>query len=368
MTGEPQQQIGCEGITLTFEAPGPEQKATETPLPNPQDELQYDEFGLPMKQPRRIYYDDDQDFSGEEEKVDALPPEKPTENQNTLQFAQPQLKTSPSAAQISDIALASKPLQPAPIPNDKLIEKKNIVEIENNRVVGVDQKHQRPLSLSEGELSHNAVKFFESPLDPTMKKGKEQISEWSHQQIVPREDNSTEVDDKTKDSEDEWQPMPAYASYDMYDDNGRLIARAHQESDDENAKGEAAKGYSRVYDDEDVESVTSMDENTKYLFRENENDDASRNPLSQMKATKDLLTEGQRIAYVGVCRLALIEMLRNLEKLKVKGKSAERTLFVALEGMQMWSQKMMVRLYTHMEISPPGMLCFPKRSAFSLRN
>ncbi|KAF8543484.1 hypothetical protein BDD12DRAFT_726295 [Trichophaea hybrida] len=195
--------------------------------------------------------------------------------------------------------------------------------------------------------------FSEDPKDPHMPTGKHMVSEWSHQQIIPRANQEEdEVIERKVEEEDEWQTMPAYASYDMYDDDGRLIARAHEESGDEEDTG-AAKGYTRVYDDEDAESVTSMDENTKYLFKDNEDDEASRNPLSQMQATKELLTEGQRIAYVGVCRLALIEMLQDMQRLKAKGKNAKRNLQVATEGIRMWSQKMMVRLYTHMELSPP---------------
>lgn len=151
--------------------------------------------------------------------------------------------------------------------------------------------------------------------------------------------------------------MPAFATHDLYDDDGRLIAVAAVDSDDEDAKGGAAKGYTRVYDDEDAQSATSMDENTQYLFKETDDDSASRNPLSQMQATKELLTEGQRIAYVGVCKLAMVEMEVEMDKLDGKGRGIKRELMKAKESMKMWSQKMMVRLYMHMDISPAGELC-----------
>ncbi len=181
------------------------------------------------------------------------------------------------------------------------------------------------------------------------------ISEWSHQHLA-----QTEVESPQE--EDEWQAMPAYAPFDMYDDDNKLIAKEVQLSDDEAdayaGLGGAGKGYTRVQLDEDAQSATSLDENTQYLFKEvnggtgagQEEDDEHRDALSQMQATKDLLTEGQRIAYVGMTRLILSEMIKNAESvLTTKGTKKEMQL--AAEAMQMWSQKMMVRLYAHMDIS-----------------
>jgi hypothetical protein len=128
------------------------------------------------------------------------------------------------------------------------------------------------------------------------------ISEWSHQHLV-----QPEVEPQQE--EDEWQAMPAYAPFDMYDDDNKLIAKEAQLSDDEAdayaGLGGAGKGYTRVQLDEDAQSATSLDENTQYLFKEvnggtgagQEEDAEQRDAVSQMQATKDLLTEGQRIAY-----------------------------------------------------------------------
>lgn len=195
--------------------------------------------------------------------------------------------------------------------------------------------------------------FSEDPADPTSTVGTGgPVSEWSHQQIVRRADTNTGP--AVPDEPDEWQDMPAFASQDLYDDEGRLIALAAIESESEDGKGGASKGYTRVYDDEDAQSATSMDENTSYLFKETEDDEASRSPLSQMQATKDLLTEGQRIAYVGVCKLAMVEMAAEAGRGGGGGKSVKKELGWAKESMKMWSQKMMVRLYMHMDISPAG--------------
>ncbi|TRM70598.1 hypothetical protein BD626DRAFT_564212 [Schizophyllum amplum] len=82
---------------------------------------------------------------------------------------------------------------------------------------------------------------------------------------------------------------------------------------------------------------------TKYLFDE----DKAMTPLSQMQATKNLLTEAQRIAYVGLCALAAREMahaLRVPHRKELKG---------ALADMELWGLKIMGRLYYHMEVETP---------------
>lgn len=187
------------------------------------------------------------------------------------------------------------------------------------------------------------------------------VSEWSHQ--APLASESEKVAEKKED--DEWQEMPAYAPYDIYDDDNKLVAREAQESDDEDKAygglGGAGKGYTRVMLDEDAQSATSMDENTGYLFKEThgtsaarghlEEDDEVRDAISQLQATKDLLTEGQRIAYVGMTRLVLSSMMKNSQRLEKVSKGAKKETALSAEAMLMWSQKMMIRLYVHMDIS-----------------
>lgn len=179
------------------------------------------------------------------------------------------------------------------------------------------------------------------------------IGEYSHQQMALP---------KKEDEEDEdggWQTMPAFAPYDIYDDDNKLIAREHHDDEDETynyaGMGGAGKGYTRVLVDDDAESATSMDENTNYLFKtaggtSMMDDEDTRDAVSQMQATKDLLTEGQKIAYVGLVRIELSQMVKEMEKAEFS-KSTKKAWQLATEAMKMWSQKIMIRLYTHMDIS-----------------
>lgn len=178
------------------------------------------------------------------------------------------------------------------------------------------------------------------------------VSEFSHQQLsLPPEADEADEDEG-------WQEMPSFARYDMYNDDDKLVAREMKEEDIEEygygGLGGAGKGYTRVLMDEDAESATSMDENTQYLFKDvngtDMNDDDARDAVSQMQATKDLLTEGQRIAYVGVVRLEIATLTKESESLETP-KKIKKLVNTSAENTKMWGQKMMMRLYAHMEIS-----------------
>ncbi|OAQ99596.1 hypothetical protein LLEC1_07502 [Akanthomyces lecanii] len=180
------------------------------------------------------------------------------------------------------------------------------------------------------------------------------ISEFSHQQL------SVQPKDKQEDEDEGWQEMPAFAPFDMYNDDNKLIAREMREEDilDDGyaGLGGAGKGYTRVVMDEDAQSATSMDEHTQYLFKDanaggtSMNDEDARDAVSQMQATKDLLTEGQRIAYVGLVRLEIAHLVDEAEKVEVP-KRIKKMVSMSIEATKMWGQKMMMRLYAHMDIS-----------------
>ncbi|KAF4943336.1 hypothetical protein FGADI_13486 [Fusarium gaditjirri] len=196
-------------------------------------------------------------------------------------------------------------------------------------------------------------KVTATPVSPTQANRKD-ISEFSHQKISTKpEEPQKGVDD------DDWQEMPSYARYDMYNDDDKLVAREYDPEQDESYEygglGGAGKGYTRVTLDDDAESATSMDDNTKYLFKSAAgtsmvDDDEGRDAIGQMQATKDLLTEGQRVAYVGLVRLEIVRLVKEVEKMK-SFKKTKKEVGISVESMLMWGQKMMLRLYAHMEIN-----------------
>lgn len=182
------------------------------------------------------------------------------------------------------------------------------------------------------------------------------VSEWSHQKLGNRKE--AEEDEE----EVQWQAMSALDEFDVYDDYGRLVAKgAKEQEEDDNPYaniGGAGKGYTRVLLDEDIQSQNSLDEDTDYLFKGNQTnklddeevEEDPRDMLQQLEATKDLLTESQRIAYVGVVRLIIYKMLKALEEME-RTRSTKKETIKALESMEIWGQLMMVRLYRHMNIN-----------------
>jgi hypothetical protein len=71
----------------------------------------------------------------------------------------------------------------------------------------------------------------------------------------------------------------------------------------------------------------------------------------QMQTTKNLLTEGQRVAYVGLVRLAMVEMERKFTKFETTNKKVKKLLETQADTTKMWSQKIMVKIYGHMDIN-----------------
>lgn len=97
----------------------------------------------------------------------------------------------------------------------------------------------------------------------------------------------------------------------------------------------------KLDDDEDADDAYLR---TKYLFDE----DKAMTPLSQMQQTKTLLTEAQRIAYVGLCSLVARELSRTLSAARRK------ELNPAIKGLDLWRMRIMGRLYYHMELETDG--------------
>ena len=302
-----------------------------------------DDFGLPVRPPRRRRWSDDSDeFKDAQETVGGNEDEKDKEKPQNNEAVQKNASTSKEAMTLP--------------PKDESQETKT----EHPRVERTNTTPERDQRPSVD------VKEVEAPSSPTSTRPRSktqssshsagQVSEWSHQQLAPVPDAVEEESDK----EDEWQTMPALATHRIYDDWGKVLAKEYGEVDDEHVAygtlGGAGKGYTRVQVDDDAQSATSMDDDTAYLFNDKvhsnallEEDEEGRDTVSQMQMTKELLTEGQRIAYVGLVRLSVGKILSELDNLE-RTKKAKKAVDFALEASKMWGQKMMMRLYSHMDI------------------
>ena len=329
VNGPATNQVGSEAKDGTTEAKNGE-KARGL-----EQEKETDDFGLPVKQVRRR-------SSSTVEYETASEDENPKTNQQAPE----------SASERGDLTSHQHVQEPQVDATEPVLEESSQPPCPNSCA--------QPTTTPPPESSHKPSKSEEIVLpaaDDILHGNTGAVSGWSHQALAPHR-----VEAESEKEEADWQKMPAYAPHDLYDDEDHLVAREAPESDDEAnvyaGLGGAGKGYTRVQIDEDAKSATSMDDNTDYLFKHkgtdlNTEDEDQRDPLAQLQATKGLLTEGQRIAYVGVTRLCMAEMVKELEAIQTT-KNTKKGLGVAIESMKMWSQQMMVRLYMHMEIDSSG--------------
>lgn len=110
-----------------------------------------------------------------------------------------------------------------------------------------------------------------------------------------------------------------------------------------------AEGYTQLRLDEDEEEE-ELHAATEYLFQEDMNrigdagEDPSAAPISQLAMTKRLLTETQKIAYVGLCCITAHDLVREVQRLE-PGEPMP-----ASKSTSEWLLRVMVRLYQHLDI------------------
>lgn len=186
--------------------------------------------------------------------------------------------------------------------------------------------------------------------------------------MAPASQTAPKKDFFDDDDDEGWQDMPVIRDdfADGLDDEDR---KKYHYVTPSNRKTENATGNLIDFDDEGHEwrekqdtneseytrlRLTEEDENdevhlrTRYLFDE----DKAMTPLSQMQATKNLLTEAQRVAYVGLCALVTQEMARSMKLTKAK------ELKPAITSLELWALKILGRLYYHMELETAGSLYY----------
>ncbi|KAG6919091.1 hypothetical protein DXG01_009344 [Tephrocybe rancida] len=160
---------------------------------------------------------------------------------------------------------------------------------------------------------------------------------WQEMPIV-REDEFASGLDKEDQKKYHYQPSAKGAS--AANATGNLIDVDDYGNEWRSKLDQNESEYTRLrgIEEEDADEVHLR---TRYLFDE----DKAMTPLSQMQATKNLLTEAQRIAYVGLCYLTCREMSQALSL------SKRKELKAAVSSMELWALKIMGRLYYHMELA-----------------
>lgn len=159
-------------------------------------------------------------------------------------------------------------------------------------------------------------------------------------------------------TDDSWEPMPTVGSYEVYDDKNNLLQEIENEGDT-GAKDAAASGYTRVSNNDDTASITSLDDKTDFLFDQHKPTDEVNSDF-QMAATKNMLTDEQRIAYAGLFRLTLAEIAN---KVRTHGSNSS----VEVEALQKWGSKIVLRLYNHLGLSNEEQLMIESLATHNLQ-
>lgn len=375
---EKEARVEKENVNPQSEPPGHESTADHGGRDTGKHQEEIDDFGLPIRvrsqnvRPTSDSSSDQETFhSGQEETLrpddDAQakgqgnqettenpdPPDETSEEHHSTTTTHELKKTPDDSTQGSEEGQGTHSPGEKPTSHGNEPSQNDMnVSPENDKTVTSSVPTQG--TRDESPATHPIAESQPVPTKVPREKGKgPKASEWSHQRLT--EDKESD-DEESLESEGDWREMPALGEFDEYDDFGRLLARGAKRDEDEDLGGGGArKGYTRVQLDEDAQSATSMDEDTSYLFKENAGNSAGvegeelRDPTSQLEATKDILTESQRIAYVGVTRLTIHKMALELQDIPLT-RGARKALQKGRDATKMWGQAMMARLYAHMEI------------------
>ncbi|CDK27453.1 unnamed protein product [Kuraishia capsulata CBS 1993] len=204
--------------------------------------------------------------------------------------------------------------------------------------------------------------------------------------------------DSDSDSDSNWQQMDTKISYDIYNSKGQKLEDLVNPSGESlgNEDG-ATKGYTRVAAQEQATKYSNIDKEFAFLFKnegsnlktlhdeneqyqkeieedvkgkesdndtendtethsDSEEDDTfvkeSMSAATQLHSTKKILKDSQKIAYVGLVRLVIVDMATDLAMIRSTNSISTMKKLSAVQGsFENWSMKIMGRLYTHMDLS-----------------
>ncbi|SCU79117.1 LAME_0A07294g1_1 [Lachancea meyersii CBS 8951] len=224
-------------------------------------------------------------------------------------------------------------------------------------------------------------------------------------------DNEGSGSEAESDSSREWSALPAISSYDVYNKSGELALAAYRETSSRASLGNPASGssdqpqaqkkastfgYTKVADEEQAQRSHATNKKTEFLFNHkilnestqslkgagtppesfDEYEDAEEheselNSRTQLSFTKNLLSDREKLAYVGsvsvlantLCtQLALSCLSTNVTGRK---KLAQKLQHIQRD-MGMWKSTVVSKLCEHLNISPEEMKMIEKLTAHGI--
>ncbi|EPY53206.1 DUF726 family protein [Schizosaccharomyces cryophilus OY26] len=150
---------------------------------------------------------------------------------------------------------------------------------------------------------------------------------------------------------DTWQPMEIItSSKSTLEDENTLDSFSSQPGENINQELSTDAQYTRVFRDENEDQKHQLDSDAMKVVSLNSNDQDEIGMDSQMGITGSILTESEKMAYAGVCRLAITIMVDNVAQLTsfswYRGECKS-----ALENIIVWADTVTENLYEHLGIS-----------------
>lgn len=174
-------------------------------------------------------------------------------------------------------------------------------------------------------------------------------------------------------NDNNWKNMKTFTEVDYYNEKGELEFKNHPIDSFENRIN--TQGYTKIDTEEQVAKYANLDKKTDFLFKiSNDNhrnrkkanydpedlnydEDSDYDPdddldsYDTLKSTKEMLTESQRFAYVGLTKLITVEMATNLAKLKMNtSNKIAKQLSLGQRNFSNWTMYIMSKLYDHLEL------------------
>lgn len=200
---------------------------------------------------------------------------------------------------------------------------------------------------------------------------------------LPAEPELDKVELKGNDDDDffndkNWKVMLTFTEMDYYNEKGELEFT----KDEYDSLGHAAytQGYTKIDTAEQVAKYAEMDRQTDFLFTTHartkapgdkkeydkedialertddlsdldfDNDDIV-DSMQTLEHTKDMLTEAQRFAYVGIIKLITVDMATDLAKLKLHtSNKIARHLSMGQKNFSNWTLYVLDKLFEHMAL------------------
>lgn len=225
------------------------------------------------------------------------------------------------------------------------------------------------------EKSLNSTTYVEFKFDENEdeKTEENEVTKENEGVKIPNIPTPATIDDDDFFDDKNWKNMKTFTEVDYYNEKGQLEFQNHAIDTFENRIN--TQGYTKIDTEEQVAKYYNLDKKTDFLFKasdenyklkkpadyteddlnyENNNEydhEDNLDSIETLNSTKNMLTESQRFAYVGLTKLITVEMATNLAKLKFKTSSSiAKPLSLSQRNFANWTMYVMSKLYDHMEL------------------